>query len=91
MQRTRAIRSFLIIPFLLLAGCQEQPKPDVYELVCTQTAEEALAQLEKNYPDEQVNPINETDSLPSDFELDPNERAKLVAQFPKRNNITGIE
>ena len=53
MQRTKAIRSFLIIPFLLLAGCQEEPKPEIkkpepiaYLLVCKTDPDIAIAELE---------------------------------------------
>lgn len=35
--------------------------------------------------------VNQTDNLPSDFEIDPNERAKLVARFSKRNNTDLVD
>jgi hypothetical protein len=35
--------------------------------------------------------VNQTDNLPSDLEIDPNERAKLVARFSKRNNTDLVD
>ena len=46
MPTTKAIRSFLIIPFLLLAGCQEQPKPIAYQLVCRADPDNVIAEIE---------------------------------------------
>ena len=59
MPTTNAIRSFLIIPFLLLAGCQEQPKPEIekpepiaYQLVCSTDVRSAIAEaLLYDFPD----------------------------------------
>ena len=47
MPTTKAIRSFLIIPFLLLAGCQEQPKPIAYQLVCKADPDSVIAEIAK--------------------------------------------
>ena len=49
----KAIPLLLIIPFLLLAGCQGQPKPEIekpepiaYQLVCSTDVRNAIAEAE---------------------------------------------
>ena len=59
MQTTKATRLLFIIPFLLLAGCQEQPKPEIekpepiaYQLVCSTDVRSAIAEaLLYDFPD----------------------------------------
>ena len=46
MQTTKATRLLFIIPFLLLAGCQEEPKPIAYQLVCKTDPNSAIAEAE---------------------------------------------
>ena len=53
MQTTTAICLILIIPFLLLVGCQQQPRPEIekpepiaYQLVCSTDVRSAIAEAE---------------------------------------------